>query len=126
MRSIFLAGGVGITPVMSILRYARETARDIDATLFYGNVTEECIAYENELAEMEECVETIHVIERPRSEWTGYRGFIRASIVSAHVPDALACDYYVTGPPAMVSAMDAVLDELEIPVSQRHVERFGR
>jgi ferredoxin-NADP reductase len=125
-RPVFLAGGVGITPVMSILRHARDTGRELDATLFYGNVAGTCIPYEDELAALGEYVETIHVIEQASPDWPGRRGFIRAGIVAEHVPDLPECGYYVTGPPAMVGAMDSVLDELGIPPSQRHVEAFGR
>jgi ferredoxin-NADP reductase len=124
-RPVFLAGGVGITPVMSILRHARDTRRPLDAVLLYGNVSEECIPYEAELAAMERLVETVHVIERPGPAWEGESGFISASIVAEHVEDVFACGYYVTGPPVMVEAMTGVLDELEIPAGQRHVERFG-
>jgi ferredoxin-NADP reductase len=117
---------VGITPIMSILRHARDTGRELDSILFYGNVSETCIPYEADLEALKQWVETVHVIEQPDPDWTGQRGFIRAEIVTTHVPDILACGYYVTGPPVMVEAMDRVLDELGIPVPQRHVERFGR
>jgi ferredoxin-NADP reductase len=124
---VLLAGGVGITPVMSILRDAENTGRSLNASLIYGSVSDECIPYREEIIVFDSAlVRTSFVIEQPGPGWNGLAGFITADTVRACVDDPAAHCYYVTGPPAMVSAMSAVLDELHIAEESRRVERFGR
>jgi ferredoxin-NADP reductase len=123
----FLAGGVGITPVRSLLRDARSRGRVLaDAVLFYGNRDAECIPYGNELAAMSDIgVRVVDVLEDPPQGWTGESGFITAAMVRRHLDSDDGRIFFVTGPPAMVGAMEDVLDEVGVPVERRVVERFG-
>jgi ferredoxin-NADP reductase len=124
---VFLAGGVGITPIMSILRSARHASRELGAALIYGNAVDRCVPYREEIQALDgRLVRTTLVVERPESGWTGPSGFITPDTVRACVPDIPSHCYYVTGPPAMVEAMGPVLDELGIPGAWRRVEKFGR
>jgi ferredoxin-NADP reductase len=129
LRLAFLVGGVGITPVRSMLRDA--CARGVvfeDALLFYGNRDVSCVPFEAELVAMVGCgVRIVLCYEHPPDGWTGESGFITAEMVRRHMElggdDRL---FVVTGPPPMVAAMERVLDELEIPAGSRAVERFGQ
>jgi ferredoxin-NADP reductase len=124
---VFLAGGVGITPVMSILRDAAQREGMLGASLIYGNATEHCIPYRDEIGSFEGgLVRSTLVIEHAGEEWEGPSGFITAETVRGCVPDVDQHCYYVTGPPVMVVAMEAVLDDLGIEKTRRRVERFGR
>jgi ferredoxin-NADP reductase len=124
---VFLAGGVGITPVMSILRQADREGRELNASLIYGNAVGRCIPYIDEIESMSpSLVTTSLVIEKPEPSWTGPAGFITADTVRESVPDTASHLYYVTGPPAMVDAMSSVLDDLEVREDSRRVEKFGR
>lgn len=124
---VFLAGGVGITPVMSIVRHARATGAELGATLIYGNAADSCMPYADEIQSCDGgLVKCSYVIERPSAEWTGRTGFITADIVQGCVEDARVRPFYVTGPPVMVDAMELVLDEVGVLEENRHIERFGR
>ena len=124
---VFLAGGVGITPVMSILRSVRHAHRELGASLIYGNAVYRCVPYWDEIQALDgRLVRTTLVVERPEPGWTGPSGFITPDTVRACVGDLPSHCYYVTGPPVMVEAMGAVLDELGIPGEWRRVEKFGR
>lgn len=126
-RIAFLVGGVGITPVRSLLRDAVSRGRSFaDALVLYGNRDEGCAPYLEEFAAM--CASGVRVIpvyERPAAGWVGERGFISAETVKRHVDPGDGRPFVVTGPPLMAEAMVAVLDELGIDEERCIVERFG-
>ena len=126
-RVAFLCGGVGITPVHSIMRDARARGhRFADALLLYGNRDDSCVPFLGEFEEMADAgLRVVVVYERPPAEWSGESGFITAETVRRHVDVSDGRPIVVTGPPVMVAAMERVLYELEVPVGQRLVERFG-
>ena len=126
-RLAFLVGGVGITPVRSLLRDARAHGRVFDdALLLYGNRDESCIPFGAELAAMSDLgVRLVNVLERPTGEWEGERGFIDAEIVRRYLGPDDGRPFVLTGPPVMVAAVEGVLDELSVAPERRIIERFG-
>ena len=129
----FLTGGVGITPIRSMLRYLADTdgAGMIEGqklVLFYGCMTEDGVVYGDELDELAKKIpglRVVLVITEPTESWKGYRGFITTDVVRAELPDPSTWTYYVVGPPPMVVAMQKILGELEVPESQTVVENFA-
>jgi ferredoxin-NADP reductase len=129
----FLTGGIGVTPVRSMLRYLADTggaARLVGQELivFYGSMTEDGIVYKDEFDEFERVIprlRVVHVITNATDDWTGYKGFITAGIVRAELAEPRQWTYYVVGPPPMITAMDKVLEQLEIPEGQIVVESFA-
>lgn len=128
----FLTGGIGVTPVRSMLRYLADTngAGRVDGqqvVVFYGSMTEDGIVYKDEFDEFERALpglRILHVITNPTEGWKGYGGFITADIIRAELPDPAEWNYYVVGPPAMITAMDRVTGELQIPSTQTVIENF--
>lgn len=121
---VFLAGGVGITPIRSIIRDAWTSGLFRDALLFYGNRDPECVPYGDELRALRgEHFGLVEVFERgARAEELS--GTISAGIIRSHVEHPSQRQYYVAGPPGMVTAMSSVLDELGVDPANRHVESF--
>jgi ferredoxin-NADP reductase len=126
-RVCFLVGGVGITPVRCILRDAAYRGRWFDdALLVYGNRDDTCVPFAEEFARMADRGVRLELCyEHPPAGWGGASGFITAKIVSALLPDFEGVEFFVAGPPVMVSVMERVLDDLQVPEKQRHIERFG-
>jgi ferredoxin-NADP reductase len=126
-RVAFLVGGVGITPVRSILRDAEARGRRFaDALLLFGNRDENCVPFLGEFEQMGDIgVRTVVVYEEPPAGWDGESGFITAETVRRHLDVADGRPLIVTGPPAMVTAMEHVLDQLAVPAGQRLIERFA-
>lgn len=132
-RIAFLTGGIGITPVRSMLRYLVDTqgegrASGQQLTMFYGSMTEDGIVYKDELPEFEETVEglrIVHVITNPGEGWKGHSGFIVPEIVRAELTDPSQWVYYVVGPPPMITAMQSVLERLDVPAKQTVIESFA-
>ena len=126
-RACFLVGGVGITPVRSILRHAEATGRIFDdALLLYGNRDESCVPFAEEFARMNLIgVRTVVCYEHPPDGWEGERGFITAETVRRHLDPNDGRPFVVAGPPVMVAAMERVLDDLHVDAQRRLIERFG-
>lgn len=125
-RVAFLVGGVGITPVHSILRDRAQRGEAFeDAVMFYGNRDEACIPYLSEFLAMGDLgVRVVSVLEHAPEAWSGERGFITADIVRRHLEDD-GRPFLVAGPPIMVVSMEAVLDALGVDSDRRIIERFG-
>lgn len=129
----FLTGGVGITPIRSMLRFLADTGgtgrtQGQELVLFYGCMTEDGIVYGEELEELAHALPGLrltYVITKPTDDWTGYRGFITADVIRAELDDPPSWTYYIVGPPPMVVAMQKLMEELEIPATQTVVENFA-
>jgi ferredoxin-NADP reductase len=116
-----LSGGIGITPLRSICRYCTDLKLPTKVTLIYGNRKEEDIAFKNELEVMQQQnsnLKVVFTLDEPGVNWTGYNGVITNSLIRKEIPDYLDRVFYICGPPAMVKAMEDVLNNLNIPPIQ--------
>jgi len=122
---LLIAGGVGITPIMSMLRCLRDAGDDRPATLLCANRTEADILFRRELEAMPASVKVVHVLSKPGADWPGARGHVDEAFIRAHAGDALADAHaYVCGPPAMMRAVTGALRRLGLPRQRVHAERF--
>ena len=122
-----LSGGIGITPLRSIIKYINDKMIDIDIVLLYSNRHEDDIAFEQEFDEImakNPKFNIINTITNPGSSWTGLTGRISADMIKKHVPDYLDRVFYISGPTKMVDSMFALLKELRIPEDQIKKEQF--
>ena len=115
---IFIAGGIGSAPVMSMLRTLADRNCEDHHVFFYGNPTWESIIYREELEELEKRLhlKVIHVLERPPEWWEGERGFINAEILERHLPeDYKELVYFLCGPLPMINAVEGALHSIHVP-----------
>ena len=112
---IFIAGGIGITPFMSILRQAVHHPVPQELLLLYSNHRPEDAAYLTELQQLEATNPRFHMtatmtqMGRSTQPWAGHRGPIDSAFVRSAAGDLPAPIFYIAGPPAMVEAMRQVL-----------------
>jgi predicted ferric reductase len=106
---VFIAGGIGITPFMSMLRHMAATAALCDVVLFYGNRTEKDIAFSKELEEIAAKqaprLRVIHVLSRADSDWRGERGHITVELIERQCEKLPGRVFYLCGPPAMMMGL---------------------
>jgi ferredoxin-NADP reductase len=124
----FIVGGVGITPVRSMLRDARQAGRAFsDALVIFGNRDVSCEPYVQELLSMKSSgVRVVRVLERPDKDWQGERGLVDADLLGRHGAIDGVRSFIVAGPPLMVEAMLGVLDEVGIDRDAVRFESFGK
>jgi len=122
---LFIAGGVGITPIMSMLRYLRGTGDKRPVVLIYGNKTAEDIIFAPELEQLPNHVQVVHVLSRPDATWTGRTGHITRTIIEESAGAHLkTCHVFLCGPVAMMHAVIRALREIGVERRRIHYERF--
>lgn len=123
---LFIAGGVGITPIMSMLRYLRDTNDARPVTLLYGNRTEQDIVFRDELEQMPDHVKVVHVLSEAREGWDGPRGRITEEMIRSYRGDAMDRTHvYLCGPPSMMGDVTQFLRSAGMDAKRIHDERFA-
>jgi predicted ferric reductase len=125
---VLIAGGVGITPLMSILRTFADRGDRRPCLLVYANRSPEEATFLDELEELTGRLELriVHVASEPPEGWDGETGFVTGDLLRRHLPARHRFQqYFVCGPPPMLDAVESVLvDDLEVPTERVHTERF--
>ena len=122
-----LGGGIGITPLRSICKYCTDMCLNTKITLLYGNRTENDIAFKKELETMQQQnknLKVVFILNEANSEWRGATGIIDAEMVKKEIPDYRETVFYTCGPPAMVEAMEKLIESLCLPKTQLSREYF--
>jgi len=123
-----IAGGVGIAPLLGILRELAATGDPRPTVLLYGNRTEAQIVNAAELQALSRThgTEVVHVLSEPPEGWTGATGLIDADLLRRHFGTQARREwlYILCGPPAMLNAVEEALITLDISSSQILSEQF--
>ncbi|MFH1889209.1 MAG: FAD-binding oxidoreductase [Candidatus Omnitrophota bacterium] len=115
----FLSGGIGITPIRSICKYATDNKLDTDIILAYANRSIKDIAFKEDFDDMQKQnhkLKVTHVLSESAQGFKCTVGHISAQVIKNEVPDYSQRKFYLCGPPQMVEAMKKMLlDELSLP-----------
>jgi predicted ferric reductase len=126
---VFIAVGVGITPMMSMLRTLADRRNDQPLLLIYGSKTWEDVIFRDELEELKARLNNLritHVISEPSDDWPGERGRISKEQLARHLPgDRNSRDYFICGPDAMMDEVERALTELGVSLAYFHSERYS-
>lgn len=130
---VFLAGGVGITPIFSMLLCALENMPNRKIALIHGSLNENTQAFRKDLLDLMQKYPNLKVhfrySEQPKTIETLQRdnasmGFIDARLIESVIADRDA-DYYFCGPQPFMGSIYQILQEWQVPPSQIHFEFFG-
>ena len=123
-----IAGGVGIAPLLGILRQLHLEKDSRPTTLVYGNRVEEQIVYREELEQLarDHGTQIIHALYEPTDDWKGHVGMIddeliRQTFASPKMKNWL---YVICGPSAMMESVEDTFIDLGVPSRQIISERF--
>jgi len=130
---VMIAGGSGITPIMSILETVLRVDNRSRVTLIYGNRSWDDVIFRDRLAalcdEFSERLVVDHVLEHPAETWSAGRGLLSSEVLEARL-EALAIQddglirYFVCGPTPMMEAAHQTLLEREVDADRVAEERF--
>ena len=128
--AVFIAGGIGITPFMSILRQAARDQLPQRLILLYSNRRPEDAAFLAELQELERCnknfrlVATMTEMHKSSRPWRGATGLIDHDLLLSVSKELAAPIYYIAGPPAMVAGLRETLARAGINDDDVRSEEF--
>ncbi|MCI4342178.1 MAG: FAD-dependent oxidoreductase [Thermoplasmata archaeon] len=124
--AVLIAGGIGVTPFRSMLKFAVDTRLEKPLVLIYSSKTPEAIVFRPELEEFarrNHAIRVLHTVTRPeeaREPWTGRTGRIDAELIREGMRGVRHPLVYVAGPPGFVKETRRLLDE-EVHLSQEDI-----
>lgn len=127
---VMIAGGIGITPFRSIIKYVSDKNLENQIQLIYANNNPAEISFKDELTSISKKnknIKVAFVVNKAKTEdkWSGYTGYIDEDIISKCVGDEKNCVYWLCGPPGMVQSMEHLLDKLNISQDMIKIEKFS-
>jgi predicted ferric reductase len=125
---VFIAGGVGITPIMSFLTTMADRGDPRPVLLIYSTNEEEDLAYSEEIEALKERLdlETVFVLEEPPHDWAAEEGRVTGELLERRLPkERFRRRFFVCGPPPMMAAVEEALLAHDVPRSHIHTEKFA-
>ena len=133
--AVFLSGGIGVTPFRSMIKYVTDKQLPIKIVMFDSNRDENNILYKNEFDEYLKINKNLKIIyaitgeggQPPLGHWEGEIGRIDKTMITKYVSedDLNKSIFYICGPPAMLNAIQNILNEkLRIPKDRVKIEEF--
>lgn len=123
----FIAGGVGIAPIISMLRALADRGERRPLALIYCNRVWDNVLFADELRSLAARLDlrVVHVLGEPPADWDGERGLLSADIVRRHLPAGEAgWHVFVCGPTPMIRIAEHALTEQGVPLRRVHSEIF--
>ncbi len=127
---VLIAGGIGITPFMSMLRHMRDTRDTRSVCLMYANKKESDIVFYNEISEMQAGgypqLKVFHILSEPNEGWEGETGHVNHEKIERLCGRSLDGKvFYVCGPPPMLNTIVNALKNLHVPDKRIRIEIFS-
>jgi ferredoxin-NADP reductase len=125
---VLIAGGIGVTPMMSMIRTLADQGDERPVVLLYGAQDWDSITFREELEALKArlTLTIVYVLAKPPAGWTGEQGFINAQMFKRHLPPPYADhEYFICGPNVMMDAIEKALGEMDVPMSKYHSERYS-
>ncbi len=128
---VLIAGGVGITPLMCIIRYVINKKASTKMILLYSNKTPKDIIYYEELNKLESLngnLKVVNTVTRPHesaTEWHGLTGRINEDLIRKHVHDISNTMFFLCGPDTMIKELIETLKKMGASDSQIKFEKWG-
>jgi predicted ferric reductase len=125
-KVVYIAGGIGITPIRSLIEAQVRAGEKDTSVLLYGNRSVADTVFLEELTDLAAHSNMpLHNILSDQKEYSGETGFIDKEKIARLVPDIRERDVFLCGPPPMMWGIMEQLKELGVSESQVHYERFA-
>jgi ferredoxin-NADP reductase len=125
---VLIGGGVGITPLMTVIRYLTDHGWPQDIFLLYSCRTSRDFIFREELEYLQRRYANLHVVasmtRAAGTEWMGPTGRLTRELIAQSVPDIAARLIHLCGPPPMMEAVKGILTDLRVPPERVRTESF--
>lgn len=124
---MFIAGGIGIAPIMSMLQTMADRKENRPLILIYGNRSPDSELFHNEIESLKLRLnlETIYVYSEPEKGWSGETGIITDELIARHIKTQHSqYHFFSCGPSSMMKVVEKSLHTNGIPYKQIHYELF--
>ncbi len=125
---VLIAGGVGITPIYSMLLTAVERQDDRPFLLIYSANSWEDITYRDELEGLKDKIDLtiVYVLRHGDENWEGETGYVDKELLARYIPIHRGSrQYFTCAAPVMMDQVEKALFELDVPVTHVHMEHFN-
>jgi ferredoxin-NADP reductase len=122
---VLFAGGSGITPILSILRYIDDRCLDTKAVLFFSVRTGQDIIFKDELERLEARLPLVKVVIVPTRRDTGEVRHLSREEIVWELDELRSHTFFMCGPEAFMDHVRGILQSLDVDPSQVLQERFG-
>ncbi len=127
-KALFLAGGSGVTPFMSMTREIIEANLDRDIVMLYGCRNPQVALFHDELSAYAQKYPNFKyhlIVSDDTAEWTGEKGFMNGELIARLVPDFMERTSYICGPQVMNDFCKKELENMGVPEKKIRREMFG-
>lgn len=119
-KLVFIAGGIGITPFRSMIKYLIDKNEKRDIVVLYSNNTIVDLAYPEIWQAATEklgikVVCTLTDTQNVTRDWSGQIGFVSPKMIIDEIPDYMDRTYYISGPHTMITTCSGILTNMHIP-----------
>lgn len=125
---VFIAGGVGIAPYRSMIKYIVDKEIMTDIYLFYSNNRKEDVLFKDLFDQAKSFgVKTIYTLTDKQNlpaDWDGKTGFIDETMITSVVPGYQKRLFYISGPQLMVQKFEELLKKMKVPTKNVIVDYF--
>lgn len=125
---VFIAGGVGVTPIVSMLRTMADRDDRRPCLLIYADSDHESMPLRDAVEALQGrlALEIVWVVERPPTGWQGDIGRVDRALLARRLPaERIRREFFICGPNPMIDAVEHALLELGIASKFIHSERFN-
>lgn len=124
---VFIAGGVGVAPIISMLRTLADRHEHRPLWFIYSNNYWQDVIFREELDALKERLDLrlVHVLTEPPPDWSGESGFVSQQLLHKLLPDDVQnYEYFLCGPRTMSETVQQGLHDLKVPLGHIHFELF--
>lgn len=125
-KLVFIAGGIGVTPYRSMVKYLLDTNDRRSVVLLYAERTPDEFVYTDVFNQAERTLgmQSVYTVQQPSASWRGQQGRITPDMIADRIPDYKERLFYISGPLAMVDAVRQSLHQLGVAEHQMKTDYF--